>query len=210
MPTTTQLLLVVVLLSNMSLILLTLYCLFSPPSDWEMTDPKTPSKHVLVSFLDKSKSGFCPSLNLTHEKVTIPMQDYLAIVQKNCQIKKQTWRLLGTVETQSGKAQLVDIESPSAFGTLRILQAILRKKEDVFILTAGVLKKDFEKYAQKIQASFRSLFLCEDLLSLAKEDLILQETWQKKKMGIQSSAFEERVLTHKELGPVWQLFTSLL
>ena len=91
-------------------LILAAHCLFTPPPSWEIADPKTPSKRVIVGFVDKSKSGFRPSLNLTRERVTIPLDEYLAIVQKNCEAKKQPWRHLGKIETQSGPAELIQIE----------------------------------------------------------------------------------------------------
>lgn len=187
--------------------LLALHCLFTPPDGWEIADPKMPSKRAIVGFVDKSKSGFCPSLNLTHEKVTIPMKEYLAIVQKNCQAKREKWRLLGTIETQSGKAHFAMIETNTKFGPTRLLQATLQKDEDVFILTVGALKKDFSKNAAKIEATFRSMSICDDLFALAEKDAdSLQEAWQKKKNGVESVSFEEKVLELKKLGIVWQLY----
>lgn len=192
-------------------IFLALHCLFTPPDGWEIADPKTPAKRALVGFVDKSKSGFCPSLNLTHETVNLTMKEYLAIVQKNCQAKKQKWRQLGTIETQSGNAQLVEIETQTQFGPVRLLQAILQMEDDIFILTAGTLKKDFGKHASKVERSFRSMSICEDLFAIAEKDAKpLREAWQKKKNGIESTSFEEKVLELKRLGLVWQLYMGAL
>ncbi len=177
-------------------LILSTHCLFTPPSSWEIADPKTPSKRAVVSFVDKSRSGFCPSLNLTYEKVTITTQDYLKIIEKNAKAKKQHWKHLGTIETQSGPAELIEIDTKNNLGQIRILQALLRQGEDLFILTAAALKKDFGKHSTTIEQSFRSMSLCDDLLSLVKDE-DLRETLR--------FSSKEAILKHKELGPVWQL-----
>jgi|GEM_PF-2993743 len=186
-------------------------CLFSPPEGWEIADSKMPSKRAVVGFVDKTNSGFCPSLNLTQETVSIPIKEYLAIVQKNCQAKKLKWRQLGTLETLSGKAYLVEIESTTKFGPSRILQAILPFEDTVYILTAGALKKDFGKHAPVVERAMRSMQIEKDLFILAgsKADS-LRAAWQKKEDGVESTSFTEKVLELKELGPVWQLHMGKL
>ncbi|MDN3506598.1 MAG: hypothetical protein P0S96_05150 [Simkaniaceae bacterium] len=192
-------------------IVLAAFCLFSPPDGWEIADAKTPSKRAVVGFVDKRKSGFCPSLNLTQEKISIPIQEYLAIVQKNCQAKKMKWRQLGNLETLSGKAYLVEIETKTKFGPSRLLQAILPYEDQVFILTAGVLKKDFAKHAPAIEKALRSMQVEKDLFALAGSKAEhLRTAWQKKDEGVESTSFTEKVLQLKELGLVWQLYMGKL
>lgn len=192
-------------------LILAVHCLFSPPDGWEIADPQTPSNRVLVGFINKKKTGFSPSMNLTYEKVTIPTQEYLEIVQENCRSKKQTTKLLGMIETKAGKAHLLEIETQTKFGPVRLMQALLRKEEDLYILTAATLKKDFAAHAKTINEAFQSMTLCEDLFQLANEDSErLRSAWQKKRSGVESSGFEEIVIKHKNLGPVWQLLVSML
>lgn len=192
-------------------LLATASCLFIPPEGWEIADPKTPSKHAIVGFVDNHKAGFFPSLHLTHEKTDLPIEQYLKIVQKNYQIKKQTFRHLGKIETKSGPADLIEVEVSSAFGPVRLLQALLPYNEDLFILTAGALKKQFNKAAPCIEKAFQSMRICDDLFSLVGEEAdSLRDAWQKRKSGIESRAFEQKVVSHKELGPVWQMYMSKL
>ena len=176
------------------------HCLFTPPSNWEIADPKTPSKHSIVGFIDKSKSGFCPSINLTYEKVTIPTEEYLAIVAKNAKAKKQQWKHLGTIETQSGPAQLIEIETKNNLGSIRLLQALLRQGDDLFILTAGTLKKEFGKHSVFIEQAMRSMNLCDDLLALVTDE-DLRATLRSSDKAV----LQKKVIQHKELGRVWQI-----
>ncbi|MBS0629450.1 MAG: hypothetical protein JSS30_04410 [Verrucomicrobia bacterium] len=181
------------------------HCLFTPPPNWEIADPKMPSQRAIVSFVDKQKGGFCPSINLTHERITLSTEQYLAIVQKNCKANKQKWRHLGKIETKSGPAELVEIETVTKFGPARLLQAILIRNGEAYILTAGALKKDFGKQASLIHQSISSMTLCDDLFALVEDEKGLREAWQKKKEGVESTAFKQMVLEQSNLGIVWQL-----
>ncbi len=191
------------------MILIAAHCLFAPPSDWEIADPKMPSKRAVVNFVSKKKTGFCPSMNLTHEKVRVPIGAYLKIVERNCLTKKQRWRHLGRIETLSGKAELTEIEVKTNFGDARIFQAILYKGEDIFILTASALKKEFGRYAPSLEKAIRSMRVVDDLFSMVIDESMrdrLRDAWQKRKDGLESIPFEEMVLeTGNELGTVWQL-----
>jgi len=189
----------------LSLICFAAHCLFSPPPKWEIADPKMPSQRAIVGFVDKKKSGFCPSLNLTYEKSDLEPEQYLAIVKKNCTAHKQKWRHLGKIETKSGPAELVEIETATKFGQARLLQAILIRNQQVYILTAGALKKDFGKHLVQIEQAMRSMTLCDDLFSLADDEKGLREAWQKKQEGVESEAFKQMVLEQSNLGVVWQL-----
>jgi len=185
------------------------HCYFIPPPKWEIADPQMLSKRTIIGFLDKRKSGFCPSINLTKERVTIPMEEYLSIVQKNSQAKKQRWQRLGTMQTKAGPAQLIEIETKTKYGVARLLQAIVIKNETAYILTAGTLKKEFKKQAKPFQQAIESLTFCEDLFDAVQDMKIkqaLQEAWQKKQSGVDLNSFEEIVLKQcTSLGTVWQV-----
>jgi hypothetical protein len=189
------------------MLFLAAHCLFAPPPDWEIADPKMPQKRAVVSFVAKNKRGFCPSMNLTHEKTKVSMKEYLAIVEKNAKAKKQKWLHLGQIQTQSGKAELTQIEVKTKFGETRIFQAILKMGEDIFILTASALKKDFGKHAPSLEKAISSMHIVNDLFSLVLDEKIqtaLREAWQKKKEGVESESFNKMVLEN-DLGPVWKL-----
>lgn len=190
---------------------LALHCLFTPPDGWEIADPKTPAQRPIIGFVDKTRSGFRPSLHLTHEKTSLPMKEYLEVVKKNSLQKKRSWKELGTIETKSGKATMIEVEISTQFGKTRLLQALLRREEDLFILTAGATKKEFGKYATKIERAFSSMELCDDLFTRAgKDEPALREAWQKKKSGVESEFFYKKVAEHSELGTVWQLCMGTL
>jgi len=185
------------------------YCLFTPPPNWEIADPKMVSKRAIFGFLDKSKSGFCPSINLTSEKVSLSPEEYLLIVEENCKKKRQKWRHLGKIQTRAGVAELTEVEVRTQFGAARMMQAILFKEGTAYILTAGALKKDFSKHASLIEQAFSSLTLSDDLFSLVENEKLqekLRTSWQKKEVGLESKTFETLVLKECcSLGAPWQI-----
>lgn len=185
------------------------HCIFTPPPYWEIADPKMLSKRTLLGFLDKRKSGFCPSINLTTEAVDLPPQKYLEIVKKNCSRKQQQWRYLGKIQTKAGEADLTEIETKTKFGVARLLQMILIKDQVAYILTAGALKQEFGKHASSIETAFRSLNLYHDLFDAIEDSQkkeAFKEAWQKKKSQIESASYEKMVLEDSaHLGAVWQI-----
>src|ERR1700722_2037560 len=56
--------------------------LFLPPKGWHKNPSDLPSSRVKISFFTKAKKEFCPSINLTEEKVSIPINQYIKAVQK--------------------------------------------------------------------------------------------------------------------------------
>lgn len=186
------------------------YPLFTPPPHWALAHPDTLAKRALVGFLDTRQSGFCPSITLTTEKTDLAPDQYLQIVQDNCKKKRQSWRHLGSLQTQAGLAELTELEVKTQFGPARIMQAILFKDGVAYILTAGALKKEFARHAASIEKSFTSFTLTDDLFSLIQDETLqeqLRTGWQKKRTGLESKAFEYLVLKEcASLGAVWQMF----
>lgn len=184
-------------------------CYFLPASDWKLNDPKTLSKRTIIGFIGTKKSGFSPSINLTKETVSIPLKEYLEVVRKKCLEKKQSWKSLGTIETRSGKAALVAIETKTKFGEARLLQAILLHKKNAFILTACSLKKDFAQYMGIFKEMIHSMTITNDFFSAIKEEskrIVLQEAWKKKINNIESQEFARLVLEEfTSLGACWQI-----
>lgn len=183
--------------------------IFTPPKGWEMTDPRAHINQVEIGFVDKSKSGFCPSLTLTKETIQVTPQEYLAIVQKNSEQKRRKWKRLGVFPTQSGPGELIEIEVPTKFGQARLLQLIQFSDGQAFILTAGALQKGFHKHSTSFEGAFRSFRVADDLVSLVEDPFLkqrLSDAWKKKGEGIESGFLSDLVLEEcSHMGPVWQL-----
>jgi hypothetical protein len=185
-------------------------CYFVPPENWDIADPTTLSPAVKIAFLTKSSKGFCPSINLAIEKTHVSINEYLKAVKAiHEQDRSNQWRALGKVKTQSGLAQLTEIDSPSEFGPIRLLQLILLKDGYAYVLTAAALKEEFSAHYQAFQTAFRSLTLTNDLFSNIPQ-LERRETLKLKQNQLNETAdwdpFQKTVLEDfKDMGTFWQI-----
>ena len=143
-----------------------LIALFSPPKDWQYAKPKNSSPHIQVGFIGSGSNFFHPSINLATEEFEGTLKEYLKAVKAiHTGEPKTTWRDLGKFAMRGGEGRLTEISSPSPFGDVKLLQAILLKEHTAYILTAAVLKKDFSHLQNEILASLRSLSFHADLFS---------------------------------------------
>ena len=161
------------LLSSILLILLssltaeesTLTCFFTPPPGWEISFPPASTPHVKILFTKPNGIKFSPSINLSIEPTSVSIEEYLKIIKEvHEQDRDKEWSMLGKMQTQSGLAQLTQINTSSEWGPVRLLQLILIKQGNAYILTAAALKKEFSLYYSLFQKAFRSLTLTADLI----------------------------------------------
>jgi len=198
------------------------FCLFTPPQGWELSDPRNPALQVQIAFLKNTGKGFCPSINLAVEKTNVSMTEYLKAVKAiHEQDRNQRFRLLGKVRTKAGLGQLIEIDAPSEWGPVRILQLLFVKEGHAYILTAAALKEEFANYYKEIQEAFRSLTLTPDLLStipqlerresLKNKQHELLEVWQQtvqkeSQRDKQWQKFQQTILDDfQDMGAFWQI-----
>jgi hypothetical protein len=163
-------------------------CFFRPPEGWEIADPRTLTPSVKIAFLKNIGNGFCPSINLAIEETTVSLNEYLKAVKAIHEQDRNTqWRALGKVSTSAGLAQLTEINSPSDWGAIRILQLIFLKEGHAYVLTAAALKEDISNYYKEFQAAFRSFTLTTDLLSDIPQLERRETLKQKQQLLIQSA-----------------------
>ncbi len=194
------------------------FCFFLPPQEWEIADPTTLSSRVKIAFFKPKSHGFFPSINLSVEKTSVSLSDYLKAVKAiHEQDRNNHWRALGKVHTAAGLAQLTEIDTLSEWGPVRMLQLILLKEGHAYVLTAAALKKEFSKFYKEIQTAFRSLTLTTDLLSciplLEKKEGLKQK--QAGLLGVAKEedfqekywpSFQQEVVTQfAEMGAYWQV-----
>jgi len=141
------------------------YCYFHPPKGWDIVDRRHAGPQIQMAFIKKAKKeGFCPSLNLAIENVEGTLNEYLNDVKAIYeQDRKNHWRKLGKVRTHAGEAQLTEIDTLSALGSVRMLQLIFLKEGQAYIITAAALKNDFCRYYRDFQDAFHSLTVTADL-----------------------------------------------
>ncbi len=143
------------------------HCYFIPPKGWEFADPSHLSPRVQVGFVMVNKNNsFNPSLNLAiEEKVEVGMEEYLKCIKARHEKEhKNRWRDLGSFATPAGTARLTSLDTKTEGGEARLLQLILIKDKQAYILTAAASKEDFGQHHQEFEKAFRSLQLTDDLL----------------------------------------------
>jgi hypothetical protein len=130
---------------------------FTPPPGWHFADKKELSPRVKVMVIGKGLKEFPPSINLTTEEYKGSLKDYLKIVKEINASKRGQWKKLGTINTAAGKASLSQLDTPSQWGDLRMLHAILLSNETIYILTAAALAEEFPKFHKDFFAALKSL-----------------------------------------------------
>lgn len=208
------------------------HCFFMPPKNWEIVDAHSLSPKVVIGFLEKSKKGFCPSINLAIEPVNTTLSEYVQAV-KNLHEQDRTtrWRDLGKLKTRAGIARLTEIDTKSKWGDVRLLQMLFVKDGSAYVLTAAASKEDFASFYSEIKHSFASFAITSNLLSLVtsqdKKELLEKRIDQLKMrcsstlidshedaIAIDSSSiitkewssFKDYLIEqHNDLGTFWQL-----
>lgn len=131
--------------------------IFTPPTGWFLADPNALPPNVKVMVVGKGNSEYPPSLNLTTEKYSGTLKQYLKIVKSINDSKGDEWKDLGTIRTEAGEGSLSQVDIKSKFGTERLMHVILQKEGTIYILTAAALKNEFPKYYKDFFNSMRSL-----------------------------------------------------
>ena len=203
-----------------------------PPKNWEIIDAHSLSPKVVIGFLEKSKKGFCPSINLAIEPVNTTLSEYVQAVKKLHEIDRTTrWRDLGKLKTRAGIARLTEIDTKSKWGDVRLLQMLFVKDGSAYVLTAAASKEDFSSFYSEIKHSFASFAITSNLLSLVtsqEKKELLEKRINQLKMTCSSPSIENHEDTiaidsssskttewssfkdylieeHNDLGTFWQL-----
>lgn len=183
-------------------------CYFIPPKNFEAADPRSLSKEVLIGFVGKSCS-LKPSVNLASENTTASLREYINAIKESYKDDKKCFlRELGTIDTKSGKAFLIEISQTTSFADIRLMQAVLLKDNTAYVLTSCSSKEDFTKYQKEFLRCFNSLTVTSDLLDEIEnkdEKLILEKGLLELKKNKNLSAFEKLLSHHDNLGAYWKI-----
>ncbi len=183
-------------------------CYFIPPKNFEAADPKALSKEVLIGFIGKGIS-FRPSINLASEKTSASLKEYILAIKENCREEKKCFlREIGTIETKAGKAFLLEI-SKSSFMDIRLLQSVLIKEGEAYVLTACSSKEEFMKYQKEFIDSIKSLTITQNLLDEIKnkdERIALEKSLEELKKNKNISSFQKEIFPRFDyLGAYWKI-----
>lgn len=179
---------------------------FIAPEGWHLVAPDTLPEHVNLLVKGVGKRELPPSINLAEEEISISLKQYLESV-KAVQSRKGEWKKLGTIKTNAGPAILTQFETKSSWGNVRIMQAILRHNEKVYVLTTTALKSEFPQYYKEFFQAIQSLKVTESPfpeLDLSHSDR-LEEMVKNLKIGFevaQQHTRSQKNLSEKELNEV--------
>lgn len=184
-------------------------CTFIPPADWQMAEPKDLKGTLKIGFMCSDRPEFPARVTLaSEEEVDGTLKEYVKAVKtlQKSDPSVKNWRDLGALAMQNGEGRLIEMESESPAGPLKILQAFYLENETVYFLTASTLKKDFAQYQTELLKTFRSLAVFPDLFSPIK-DAAKKKQLTELNASLNSETlktFYTEVQNQKELGPYWQ------
>lgn len=187
------------------------FCFFSPPPGWIPADPKSVSSLVKIGFLDPKSRGFRSSINLAEEPIDCSLEEYLEAVKKiHTNQRRHEWSYLGTFATKLGEGALTQIDMPTSWGIIRLLQLIVVRNSKAYILTAATDKKHFLQFMQPFKEAFASLCLTEDLFSSIADESKKNELLHLQQQALLGNPeafklFQKEILALKNTpGPHWQ------
>lgn len=141
--------------------------LFNPPEDWKVVDPKLLPKHVKAMIIGKGKSNFPPSINIGMEKWAGTVKEYLQRVVKPANDNAHCdWKDLGTIKTQAGEASLSQVDIESSWGSQRLMHVIIKKSDNLYVVTAAALKEEFPEFYKEFFTAMRSIRFNKDVFEM--------------------------------------------
>ena len=193
------------------------FSFFRPPPGWLMSNPMHFKDGVKIGFVQSERKIFTPAISLSIEKIPCDEKTYIDAVKKNHRLDiTKNIRELGLIETKSGKAHLLQINTKNSWGNICILQAILIKNGYAYIETATCLREDFTKINEELLNSLKSLVIAPDLAAsienheeLDKKLASLKTSWKKylsTAKGKKEELFKEKFFQQNQ----WVPFTEYI
>lgn len=129
-----------------------------PPKGWNcISDTDQLPQKVCRLYIGSGTSQFSPSINIACEPTSLSDAEYLAMAKSYHEATAGTrCQALGTIETTSGTAQLLQIDRPTEWGNVRFIQATLLDQQTAYVITATCLQKEFASLSSKIFKSIKS------------------------------------------------------
>lgn len=178
--------------------------LFKPPVNWNWSDQKGVESPAEAAFVGPVSKSISPSLSL---KQTHQFQSRKEIIAEIMAIHNQgrtsSALHLGTIKTEAGEADLIQIEKKTQVGDLTLLQCILCHESTIYMMTATASKGAMAKLYTDVKGSFESLRIIQDISEVLPPEInraiacYLEGNGDKKK---QLKAISEKLLNETEYG----------
>lgn len=133
--------------------------IFRAPQGWRCVDEEEELPGlVAVLYIGAGKTGgFTPSMNLAVEETQLTLDAYTELAQSYHGEQAQTTvRSLGTLETRTGVARVLQIDRLTQWGEVRFLQAVVVSEGKAYVLTATSLKEEYVKYQPEFFQAIQS------------------------------------------------------
>ena len=136
-----------------------------PPKGWEcINDPAQLPQKVRIIFIGSGQGNnpFTPSVNLAVESTVLSLKEYIAQAKAYHEGRAGTrCTVMGTIQTNAGPAQLLQIDRSSQWGDIRFLQAMYIEGTEAYVITATCLKSDFSTLSSQIFKAIQSFSIPE-------------------------------------------------
>lgn len=140
--------------------------LFTPPEGWGAADPNILSPRVKVMVVGKGKTEYPPSIHLGMEPYKGTVKEYLKMIRVINDSQGDEFKDLGKIRTQAGDASLCQVDMRTEWGTVRLMHVILKKNEQLYVLTAAAKKDEFPQFYRDFFQSMRSLRFNKDVMEM--------------------------------------------
>lgn len=130
---------------------------FSPPMEWRLADPKTLPKFVKMMVVGESSNEYPPSINLGFDPYKGTKKSYLKMIKEINDSQGAHYTDLGSIKTEAGDANLVQVDTKTKWGVERQMQVIFFEKDCAWILTCSSLKDEFSKHYKTFFDAMKSL-----------------------------------------------------
>lgn len=137
----------------------------SGPKGWSCIEDKSqlPGKIELI-FVGSGKGSFTPSINVAMEETKMTLSEYVNLAQEYHLSKKESkgetkCTPLGRIRTQSGEAEVLQIDRETEWGVVRFLQASLIQDGKAYVMTATCLVEEFSNLCPLFFQAIRSFLV---------------------------------------------------
>lgn len=132
------------------------------PKGWSCIEDKSqlPGKIELI-FVGTGKGSFTPSINVAMEETKMQLSEYVNLAQeyhlsKNESKGETKCSRLGKIRTQSGEAEVLQIDRQTEWGPVRFLQASIIQDGMAYVMTATCLVEEFSSHCPLFFQAIRS------------------------------------------------------
>ncbi len=127
------------------------------PDTWKALPAKDFSSHMKVFIEGNGGNYYPPAIKVTMEKTNLSVNDYLLSAKKLVESSgDSSYRPMGKLQTFSGEASLVLMESTTNWGDVRSMQGVLVKNGMAYIITVSAIKEEFEDFYTTFFEAIRS------------------------------------------------------